>query len=119
MKWTKSEIRTVTDTYKQLWPGDVTNLEMSMFCKALSYYKAEHVLEALYHIFSNQEDRRRPAAGRVRSRAAEIQRSDPSHKPKKIDTEAPSISREEMKGMLSDYYKTIGRMPFDGVDSEQ
>ena len=118
MKWTKSEIKTVTDTYRQLWPGEVTNLEMSMFCKALSYYKAEYVLEALYHIFSNQEERRRPAAGRVRSRAVEVQRADPSHKPKKIKNEAPTVSREEMKGLLQEYYKTIGKIP-GGVDSYQ
>ena len=117
MKWTKSEVKTVSDTYRQLWPGEVTNLEMSMFCKAMSYYKAEYVLEALYHIFSNQENRLRPAAGRVRARAAEIRRSDPSHKPKKIDNEAPTVSKEEMKEMLQGYYKTIGKIP-GGVDSE-
>ena len=117
MKWTKSEYGTVADTYKQLWPGEVTDLEMAMFYKALSYYKAEYVLEALYHIFSNQENRLRPAAGRVRSRAAEIRRADPSYKPKKIDNEAPTVSREEMKDMLQGYYKTIGKIP-GGVDSE-
>ena len=109
MKWTKSEYGTVADTYKQLWPGEVTDLEMAMFCKALSYYKAEYVLEALYHIFSNQEERRRPAAGRVRSRAAEIRMSDPDYKPKKVKQEAPTISKEEMKGLLAGYYEKVGR----------
>ena len=32
MKWTKAEFGTVADTYKQLWPGEVTDLEMAMFC---------------------------------------------------------------------------------------
>ena len=118
MKWTKSEYGTVADTYKQLWPGEVTDLEMAMFCKALSYYKAEYVLEALYHIFSNQEERRRPAAGRVRSRAAEVQRADPSSETKKIKDEAPMASREEISRLLEGYYKTIGKIP-EGVDEEE
>ena len=118
MKWTKAEFGTVADTYKQLWPGEVTDLEMAMFCKALSYYKSEYVLEALYHVFSNQEERRRPAAGRVRSRAAEVQRDDPSNKPKKIENEAPTVSRAELSRLLEGYYKTIGKMP-EVIDSEE
>ena len=111
MKWTKSEYGTVADTYKQLWPGEVTDLEMAMFCKALSYYKTEHVLEALYHIFSNQEDRRRPAAGRVRSRADEVKRSDPSEKPPKPKKEEPVATKKEMRAMLKEFYEKVGR-PF-------
>ena len=111
MKWTKSEYGTVADTYKQLWPGEVTDLEMAMFCTALSYYKAEYVLEALYHIFSNQEDRRRPAAGRVRSRAAEVKRDDPSERPNKPKDEGPVASKEEISKMLAGFYEKIGR-PF-------
>ena len=112
MKWTKDEVKTVSDTYRQLWPGDVTNLEMSMFCKALSYFKAEYVLEALYHIFSSQEKRMRPAAGRVRDRSAEIKRSDPSEKQyPRMKDESNVASRQEIRDMLGDYYKTIGKMP--------
>ena len=112
MKWTKDEVKTVSDTYRQLWPGDVTNLEMSMFCKALSYFKAEYVLEALYHIFSSQEKRMRPAAGRVRDRSAEIKRSDPNEEQKPRMEAIPSVaSRQEIRDMLAEYYKTIGKMP--------
>tara|TARA_Y100000758_G_C15900101_1_gene367441 strand:- start:231 stop:578 length:348 start_codon:yes stop_codon:yes gene_type:complete len=111
MKWTKTEFSTVADTYRQLWPGEVTDLEMAMFCKALSYYKTEHVLEALYHIFSNQEDRRRPAAGRVRSRAAEVKRSDPAERPARPKDDGPRASKEEISKMLAGFYEKIGR-PF-------
>ena len=111
MKWTKAEFGTVADTYKQLWPGEVTDLEMAMFCKALSYFKAEHVLEALYHIFSNQEERRRPAAGRVRERAVEYKRLDPSEKPPKPKKEEPVATKKEMRAMLKEFYEKVGR-PF-------
>ena len=58
----------------------------------------------------------RPAAGRVRDRAAEIKRSDPNEGqqyPRMKDSNV--ASRQEIRDMLGDYYKTIGKMP-NGVD---
>ena len=39
MEWTKEDRKVVAETYRELLPGEVTDLEMAMFFKALSWYK--------------------------------------------------------------------------------
>ena len=109
MEWTKDDRKVVAETYRELWPGEVTDLEMAMFCKALSWYKSKHVIEGLYLIFSSQAKRMRPAAGRVREMAMEARRSDPEERAKEAEKEPEEelCSPAERREMLRAFYKTI------------
>jgi len=116
MIWTKMERKMVAETYRELWPGQVTDLEIAMFCKALSYFKPDHILESLYLIFSSQEQRLRPAAGRVRARAVEVRRADPeSSVLPGEDDETVRCSPEEIKDLNKLFWEKIGEMP-KGID---
>ena len=110
MEWTKEDRKVVAETYRELWPGEVSDLEMAMFCKALGWYKVSHVIEGMYLIFSSQANRLRPAAGRVREAALEAKRSDPAErleKPKEPEQEP--CSPEERREMLRAFYETINK----------
>ena len=110
MEWTKEDRKVVAETYRELWPGEVTDLEMAMFCKALSWYKPKHVIEGMYLIFSSQANRLRPAAGRVREMSMEAKRGDPSERAEKPqEPEAPPCTPEERRKMLKVFYETINR----------
>ena len=116
MEWTKMDRKLVAETYRELWPGEVTDLEMAMFCKAMSWHKPKHVLDGMYLIFANQENRLRPAAGKVRNMAAEAKRQDPTEVPKKIEEQPPhEVTAEAVRGILQDYYKVINKN-FQAVD---
>ena len=116
MEWTKMDRNLVAETYRELWPGEVTDLEMAMFCKALSWHKPEHVLDGMYLIFSNQENRLRPAAGRVRNMAAEAKRQDPNEAPTKIVEQPPhKVNADAVRGILKEYCKVINKN-FQAVD---
>jgi len=120
MEWTKEDRKVVAETYKELWPGQVTDLEMAMFCKALSWYKSKHVIEGLYMIFSSQANRLRPAAGRVREMSLEAKRTDPEERnkePEKVQEEE-LCSPEERREMLRVFYKTINNA-FPAVDDSK
>lgn len=111
MNWTKMERKMVAETYRELWPGQVADMEIAMFCKALSYNKSDHVLEALYQIFASQDQRLRPAAGRVRERTLDICRMDPEEQKKKTSEEAPTCSIEEIREITRAYREKIGEIP--------
>tara|TARA_B100000745_G_C19991004_1_gene336004 strand:- start:72 stop:491 length:420 start_codon:yes stop_codon:yes gene_type:complete len=116
MEWTKDDRKVVAETYRELWPGEVTDLEMAMFCKALSWYKSHHVIEGMYLIFSSQANRLRPAAGRVREMALEAKRADPEERAKMPkEEEAKPCSPEELQAMVKHFHETINSS-FPAVD---
>ena len=110
MEWTKEDRKVVAETYRELWPGEVSDLEMAMFCKALSWYKPQHVIEGMYLIFSSQANRLRPAAGRIREMSLEAKRADPKEIAKKPkEPRGDPATPEELRNMAALFHKTVNR----------